>query len=326
MSQQEQTNIFIAHTPLQNFIAGKIVQQFFNEDIFTNNLYTSVSTDDIGLFKKTHLIEKKGSFKKITQVLKNRRSINNLLKYGNSQIFIPHTAALLDNYYFYDFPLEKYNSKINFYYEGILYFYKYLAPVNKKTHLLRKIIGLLSGINYKIEEEILPVNNIRVNKIYSILKKFTLGPVEKIEEISLLQKTYKAIPGNILIMGGKPSLLENDEVISLYNEMIELILAQKVKAKIFFKGHHADVSNNFEKANNDRLTIIDITRNSPVEEVIEEYSPSIVLSYPSSGLVNLKAMYGEKIVVNSYYIKEKKEHLSKLWPIFEELGVQNTML
>lgn len=326
MSQIQQTNIFIAHTPLQNFIVGKIVEQFFNQDSFTNKLYTSVSTEHSGIFKETLLIEKKRSFKKITQILKIKTCINRAIKEGSCQIFIPHTAALLDNYYFYNFPLNKYNAKINFYYEGILYFYKYLAPFNKKIHLTRKLIGLFGGMNYQIEPQILPVNDTRVNKIYSILKKFTLGPVEKIEEVSLLQSSYKAILNNVLIMGGKPSLLEDEEVIFLYNEMIELILKLDFKPKIFFKGHHADSSNNFEKANNGRLKIIDVTRNNPIEEVIEEYSPSIILSYPSSGLVNLKAMYGNQIKIKCYYNKIKKEDFKKLSPIFEHMKINISLV
>ncbi|MFX0556025.1 hypothetical protein ACOCEA_04465 [Maribacter sp. CXY002] len=326
MKIEKQTNIFIAHTPLQNFIATEIVKQFFMEDNFENRLYTSVFVEGDSLFEERYFINKKGGFKKIFQFAKIKRQINRLLKEGNGNIFIPHTAALLDNYYFYDFPLERYNVKINFYYEGILYFYHYLEPYKTHTHLVRKTIGFLSGFNYRIEPEILPVNNDKVNKIFTILKKFTLGPKEKLNEISLLQEGYTPQPGNILILGGKPTLLNNEEVISLYNEMIEFILNLELKTQIFFKGHHADVSNNFEKANIGRINIIDITRNSPVEEVIEDFSPSIILSYPSSGLVNLKAMYGENIEVNSYYIRQKNEHLSKLWPIFDELQIKKILI
>lgn len=326
MGKIKQTNIFIAHTPLQNFIAESIVVQYFKDHTFVNRLYTSVNSKNNGLFDERELFDKNKKFKKVIQVIKTKREINNLIKKGNCQIFIPHTAALLDNYYFYTFPIEKYGAKINFYYEGILYFYKYLEPYKKHTHIPRKLMGFLGGFNYNVEPEILPVNNKKINKIYTVLKKFTLGPKEKIFEVSLLKENYKPNPGNILILGGKPSLLEDNEVISLYNKMIERVLSLHKDTKVFFKGHHADVSGNFEKANADRIKIIDISNNSPIEEIIEDYSPSVVLSYPSSGLVNLKAMYGDKIDVNCYYIEEKKEDITKLRPIFDELGIKQTLL
>lgn len=321
MIRPKQTNIFIAHTPLQNYIAERIIQQFFQAKNFENSLYTSVHNDNHDYFKELVVIEKKAGIKKVVQLFKIKHKINSILKKGNCQVFIPHTAALLDNYYFYSFPLHKYNTKINLYYEGILYFYKYEAPFTRKTYLTRKLIGFLNGYNYQMELKILPVDDFRVHSIYTILKKFTLGPREKIREISLLKEKYKPQTNSVLIMGGKPSLLTNEEVIVLYDEMICSIQKELGVQTVYFKGHHADKSKNFEIANRNRVEVIDITQHKPIEEIIDQYSPAAILSYPSSGLINLKAMYGDLIEIKCYYNKIKKEDVKKLSPIFEHMEI-----
>ncbi len=325
MSEKRRTNIFIAHTPLQNFVAAGIVGQFFSSTDYENVLFTSVSSSNKALFAKTFLIAKQSIIKGIWQTWKAKRNISNILKENSSNLFIPHTSAILDNFFFYSFPVAKYKVNINFYYEGILYFYPYREPFKLKSHLFRKLLGFLYGFNYRIEPEILPVNNLKVHCIYTILKRHTLGPKSKLREISLLNQTFEANVDHVLIMGGKPSLLSGSEVIMLYKRMISFILDSKREQKVFFKGHHADTSNYFELANNE-IETINITQSGPIEEVIGQYAPKLVLSYPSSGLVNLKAIYGNKIDLRCFYIEEKKGHLKKLWPIFEELDIQITFV
>jgi hypothetical protein len=176
-------------------------------------------------------------------------------------------------------------------------------------------------MRYVQKPNIFPHDDPKINKIFSILPKFTLGPKDKIVGVSILKDNYKANKKALMIMGGKPSLLENDEVIILYKEMIEEIRKYDNIDTVYFKGHHADNSNNFLKAIDRSLTFEDITQDRPVEEVIEEYNPCHIWSYPSSGLINLKAMYGEKIEMTSYYIKDKESQIKKLQPIFEELNI-----
>lgn len=321
MKELVKTNIFIAHTPLQNFIAQKIVEQNFPSANYTNILYTSVSMEADGTFCEYNHIDKFDFFKKITNTLKAKREISKTLKQNACSVFIPHTGALLDNYLFYSFAKEKYEVEINFYYEGILYFYNYEEPFKRKTHFSRKLMGYLAGFDYKIRPGIFPADNPRIHKIYSILPQFTLGPKDKIIKVSIAKENYISKKNCILIMGGKPSLLENNEVIALYEQMIQKIGSYGPNVKVYFKGHHSDISNNFDLANKNQIQVEDITQNKPIEEVIELYKPCLILSYPSSGLVNLKAMYADKIEVFSYYMETKKNHLAKLWPIFEDLHI-----
>jgi hypothetical protein len=326
MNKPIKTNIFIAHTPLQNFIASKIVEQFGNNKSSQNILYSSVVAENTRAFDSYNYIQKNGFFKKAADTIKAKQSITDLVKSRPCTLFIPHTGALLDNYFFYSFPKKGHALAINFYYEGILYFYKYAEPLRRKTHFSRKLFGLLAGFNYQIEPIIFPADDPSINKIYTILPEFTLGPKEKMQKISLIKEDYKSEKNRILIMGGKPSLLENEEVIMLYGKMIEKIKAHGPNTKIFFKGHHADQTNNFNKANNNEIQVQDITQNNPIEEVIEAYNPYLILSYPSSGLVNLKAMYNDKIEVHSYYMEKKKAQLEKLWPIFEKLDIHLSLI
>ncbi|MGB5820710.1 MAG: hypothetical protein WBG90_14590 [Saonia sp.] len=57
------------------------------------------------------------------------------------------------------------------------------------------------------------------------------------------------------MMGGKPSVLENGEVVAIYREMIAEIKTYNNDLKIYFKGHHADKTNNFYIANNNQNKI-----------------------------------------------------------------------
>lgn len=322
MDDISKTNIFISHTPLQNFIASKIVEQFFSTSIFKNIMYTTVNVKNEEIFHEYFLIEKENMLKKLIKTFKAKKKISKVLKTRKCNLFIPHTSALLDNYFFYSFPVSKYQVDLNFYYEGILYFYDYEEPLKRKIHFQRRLFAFLIGFRYNFNPIIFPYNNPIIYKIYSILPEFTLGPKEKIFNVSLLTDSYSSKKNTVLIMGGKPSLLEDIEVVSLYDQMISKILDYGPQIKVYFKGHHADRSDNFEIANRGRLTIEDITQNSPIEEVIEDYRPFLILSYPSSGLVNLKAMYGDNITMISYYIKNKKKHLQKQQPVFSHLNIE----
>ncbi len=315
-------NIFIAHTPLQNFIAGSIAKQFLSDKIKENVLITSVPNSDLNYFSYYHNLEPKGFFSKIWSVLKAKRRVKKLLNEGSCNLFIPHTGALLDNYFYYNYPVIEKGNTINFYYEGLLYFYEYREPYKRKTHLYRKIFGLLFGLRYQYNEVIFPAKDGRISSIYTILPEYTLGDQDKMKRIDIRQYDYRGDKKIILILGGKPSLLDDSEVIELYREMLKVVLDQNNDTILLFKGHHADYSLNFQKANADQLRYKDITQNKPIEEVIELYNPGLILSYPSSGLINLKQMYGPEIEMNCYYTANKRKHVVKFENIFDELDIR----
>ncbi len=322
MSYSKKVNVFIAHTPLQNFIATKIVKQYYTSKEYKNVLYSSVYIKDNTDFQEYKFINKGSLWSKTINTYRVKKRIEKIIKRNKTNIHIAHTGALLDNYFFYSFPLHKYEAKINFFYEGVLYFYEYRQKTEGKEHLKRRLYGLLCNSKYNAKPVIFPSNDSRISKVFSILPEFTLGPQEKIVDVSISREEYKGKQNTILIMGGKPSLLNNEEVISIYKEMLLLIASYDQKVKVYFKGHHADTSNNFEIANRGLIQIEDITQNSPIEEVIALYNPSLVMSYPSSGLINLKAMYDNNIDMISYYTKEKKDQISYMEPIFDHMNIE----
>ena len=326
MESREEQNIFIAHTPLQNMIVSRIVQQYFRSESHSNYLFTSVLPEQNVCFKGIYTIDKSSTFRKILQTYAAKNRIKKLLDRNGGNLFIPHTGALLDNYFFYSYPHKDRNVFLNFYYDGILYFYKYLEPYRKEHHRDRERFAKLLGFKYQREPEIFPAEHPDVTRIYSVFPEFTLGPDHKLKEVSLQQEDYRADSRAVLILGGKPSLLTHEEVQTLYGLMIEDIIARPEIDTVYFKGHHADPSDNFERANKNRLTVEDITQSKPVEEIIGMYRPSIIYSYPSSGLVNIRAMYGDRLQVISYYIKPKRDNLKTLWPIFEKLNIYTTMV
>jgi len=203
-----------------------------------------------------------------------------------------------------------------------LYFYEYREPFKRKTHLYRKIFGTLSGMTYQYSEVIFPAMDNRVDSIYTILPKYTLGDKDRMKKVDIRRRDYRGDPNRVLILGGKPSLLLDQEVIELYREMLAVINKDKSKPTLLFKGHHADISLNFQEANAAGLNYEDITQAKPIEEIVEDYNPGIILSYPSSGLINLKEMYGSEIEMICFYPSGKRKYVVMFENIFSDLGIK----
>lgn len=313
------SNVFIAHTPLQNFFISKIIEKTLKDSYTNNILITSVEPSCTANFKQVLQINKKNGILKVIQTYKAKRKLLKLARSTSTNFYISHTSALLDNYVFYTLKRKYSEIAVNFYYDGILYFYDY-QEARKKSHKQRKLIGGLVGIKYHFKPRIFPFDSTHINKIYTTISKFTLGDRERHVEIDLLKNNYEVNEGRILILGGKPSLLAHTEVQDMYSFILDAIKEDKDK-QIYFKGHHADSSNNFEIVSKDRLDYVDITQNSPIEEVIEMYNPCAIFSYPSSALINLKAMYGDKIKIECFYIKNRRQDLEMLTPIFEHMKI-----
>ncbi len=104
--------------------------------------------------------------------------------------------------------------------------------------------------------------------------------------------------------------------------MLAVVKQLKKDPILLFKGHHADTSLNFQNANNTNLKFQDITQAKPIEEVVERYNPGLILSYPSSGLINLKEMYGEEIDMICFYTAKKRKQVAKFETIFSDLDIK----
>lgn len=312
------TRIFLAHTPLQVFFVEKIIEQEKTpKGIYI--LISSVIPANPGLFDKFIRIPKKNGLLKLVKTFGAKLLLKKYAAKSDTSLFISHTSALLDNYVYYSLKRRQPGLKVNFFYDGILYFYDYQEKYGK-THKIRKLIGFLIGIKYHFEPRIVPFDLIDNGLIYTISSEFTLGDKKRHIEIELQKKGYSPTKNNVLILGGKPSLLSNSEVQEIYARIIRLI-SNHEKSTVFFKGHHADFSDNFKIANSNNMSFEDITQSKPIEEVVEKYTPSKIYSYPSSALINLKAMYGNKMDIHCFYTKKKKGDLTMLLPIFEHMRI-----
>ncbi len=305
-------------------MALNIINSHFSGLEYENTLISSVSAEKNKNLHKFILIRKSSKIKSFWDTAKAKRYIDKTVKRGKCCFFISHTSGLLDNYVFFQL-LEKFPThSLNFFYDGVLYFYDYKEP-KKKVHELRSKVGGLLGINYKFEPQIFPNQSSRIDSIYTVLPSFTLGPKEKMREVVIVSEDYVSKENTVLILGGKPSLLTNEEVKRIYAQMSSLI-TEIEGVTVYYKGHHADTSNNFFDVIGDSFDFIDITQKSPVEEVIGRYRPEKVFSYPSSALVNLKAMYGEQIEISSFYVQKKKAQIDYMIPIFSELDIKSNLI
>lgn len=306
-------NIFICQTPFQGFYAKQIIQNIClktkKEQQFV--IFHSGFEDIFGLegVKLINLDTKLGfydsyfKFRNAIKFIRNLRNTNKKLSF-----FIPHRGGLIANYIFYNKVFnENKNVSISFYYEGILYMYDYKEPL-KSFHYKRFVLGLLCGFRYKRNEVILPYNSNRIDKIYTPIKKYTQGPLEKLVLVEFNKQNSIRQNGIVhLILGGPVSFINE-----LYHEAINEVLEEEESLnldgpKIFYKGHGSfkthnsnfeDIFANISKSRNIKYSKLSLL--TPMEDLINEVSPSCVYSYYSSALLNIRLMGYNDIKIICY--------------------------
>jgi len=326
-------NIFICQTPFQGFYAKRIIENIClsskNQQQFV--IYHSGFEDILDLegVRLINLDIKQGflsSYSKFRSAIRFIRNIRNTGKEVN--FFIPHRGGLIANYIFHNQAFND-NDKvfINFYYEGILYLYDYKEPL-KSFHHKRFVLGILCGFKYKRNELILPYNSDRINKIYTPIKKYTKGPIEKLIKVEFKRQEGIKDKSNVhLILGGPVSFIKE-----LYNEAIDEIFAEhefvnSSSQEIYYKGHgsfkthNSDFENIFANISKSRkIKYKELNLLTPMEDLIHEISPCCIYSYYSSALLNIRLMGYDDIKIICY-ISEKEVIQPVILQAFKEYNI-----
>lgn len=329
-------NIFICQTPFQLFYVNQIIKYFIitngvkrNSLVFHSNLNVGINSyDNIEYF---NLGNESGKFKRFIQFKKAVKIINKIVKTSThkTDFFLPHTSGLLSNYIFnYKKLVHKNNINLNFFYEGILYFYDYEENF-QKFHKQRYLLAVLLGFRYRYNKTILPYNCVNIKHIYTPIKKFTLGDRSKVIEVPFKQeKSIEINRNHYLILGGPISFLKD-----FYKESINQIINSSEKEYIiYYKGHSSFETHNFEYkylfskvAERHNIKFVELNSIEPIELLIEKIKPFKIYSYYSSALLNISIMYPNNFSILCY-LDKKNNHFKMFESIFNHFKIDTIFL
>lgn len=292
-------HIFVCQTPFQLMYAHRIVQYLMlNKQshlkviIIHANILSKLDLDGVKYYN--YLIS--GSlFLRAKHFLKVFNFIKKTIKKSssNSTFYISHIGGFYSNYIFYNKPK---NVKLNLFYEGILSFYDYRESFNR-THFKRLMLSFLMGFKYIYTKKIFPYDSPKIFEIYTPFQQLSKGPKKKIKEVAFSKRNYFSERSNgVLILGGPVSYLEQ-----FYKTCIKNIINTHPKYTIYYKGHSSFERENkkykklFEKVMKAKnLDYCELSIDQPIELLFFDLKIREIHSYPSSSIVNLKAMDSSK--------------------------------
>tara|TARA_B110001452_G_scaffold72987_1_gene59029 strand:+ start:6414 stop:7424 length:1011 start_codon:yes stop_codon:yes gene_type:complete len=332
-TQIKTMNIFICQTPFQLYYAMEIIKHFTTiSGVKKKNLVFHSNLNFIdNNAKYFNLGKEQGVFNRFTRFKKAIKIIDVVIRTSNDKVdfFIPHISGLLPNYIFHHKNTIDNNSiSVNFFYEGILYFYDYKERF-QKFHIQRFLLGVLLGFRYRIKKTILPYNSPKVKHIYTPIQKFTKGNSLKVIELPFEQKQSIEInTNNYLILGGPIVFLRK-----FYEDCISQISKSSNKEFIiYYKGHSSFETHNphyknifSEVASKSNIKYFELSNNEPVELLIEKVKPSITYSYYSSALLNISLMFPNNFKIICY-LHEHDSHFRIFKSIFNHFNIKTVFV
>ncbi|WNS75206.1 polysialyltransferase family glycosyltransferase [Bacillus sp. DTU_2020_1000418_1_SI_GHA_SEK_038] len=280
-------NIFIGVAPIQLYQIPLIIKKNHDNNyvfIFSKKLNKSILQIDNA---EVYYYDTSNIIRNIKSLVRFKIKLNEILSNRDFNLYIPHPFHQAANYTVFfrnpkntfllaDGILNYSEKKIN--YKDIIYM------------IIKKIISILLGLNYKIYFGGL------TGKEYIKYK----------EQIPLyLQKMdiyQNASADDCLFLDQDLSKLNlNDKIECFYDKAVKYLVERKFK-KIFYKSHPSVNNENnifinkIKKLTDIELEVIDDP--SPIESVIQEYPVEEVISFISSPLMNLKDI-DEKLITVS---------------------------
>ncbi|GAA3566002.1 hypothetical protein [Snuella lapsa] len=322
-------NIFICQTPFQLFYAYELINYLTKRSenkrfliIHSSLKVNTKNTKNIDYIRVDNTAKLVKSFFQLKKVI---GALKEIVKENQSDvsIFIPHIGGLLANYIYFNNKFRKtFKCEVNFFYEGVLYFYDYKERF-KKYHFKRIAISLFLGFLYRYKETILPYESDKISYIYTPLRKFTKGKERKKIEVQFNNSGSSFGKENFLILGGPVSYLKE-----FYNASIQEITTMKKENNIiYYKGHASFNTHNpyYKEVFSEYMKELDLgyeelDSNMPIELLIEKVKPFKIFSYYSSALLNIKLIYKDEIDVVCY-LNSKEEVSSNILDVFEHYDI-----
>lgn len=241
------------------------------------------------------------------------------------QIFIPHTLGMLSNYAFFRLQKQYPSLRINVFYEGVIMFYSYEHAYwkNIKYYTSRYISGILFGIPYTIEKQLLNLQDDRIFKIYSPFMNIP-AKASKIEKVDLRKVAFTPDKAVCVILGldlGPGLDLEARKIVEAIFDRIQSEAIQR----IYMKDHPSEKSRFFHEVAAERgLKMQLILDKSPIEAIIDNYQPGWVISIWSSAMINLTNVAPTELRLLSFVSKPAIDSIGaqELIQVFEKLGIE----
>ncbi|MGL5560176.1 MAG: polysialyltransferase family glycosyltransferase [Paraclostridium dentum] len=332
----KKVNIFLAHTPFQNYVANHMVysmEEFRNVD---NILILDSNHKNLNIKKEiwTNIIISNPAvgLKFYKNINEREMIVNNILKeiesnYNEVNIFLANISYTLNNLFFGIYKnRRKYNFEItlNNYPEGIANLL--LENIKLKQFMkdiIRNFYGLVKCTKYYVYRG--DITGIKYSdKVYSLSPEFMETVDKQIIAIPKLKNdNIIKFENKIGIILGQPyySMENKLEFKKMIEEMVDFMKNLGYK-EIYYKPHHYEDQKLLEEVKNYVSELI--IDHNPIEQYIKETQISGVIGFTSSALINLKAMYGENIECISYkgldFIKDNKSK-EKLTSIYNGIGI-----
>lgn len=287
-------NIFIVNGPFVFYSVKYILENFnsFKEEknivlIFSKKKYSiNIKNKNYQYF----FFETGSIFKYIRALLYFKFLLKKIMSNKTQKhLYIANASHFSSNYLLFNDFFYSYNLLP----EGIANYY--LAKPNKKTMYLKKILGNITKLPYYQydthlsgceEKEFDCVFTFSEQNLYTKAKKTILIKPNKLP--NNLNKAYE----HVLILDQElESILPKNDILEI-NTILESFIIEN-KLTYLYKAH----PNQKKTTRSDFIKKISLAKtindNKPIELLIEDLTPRVVISFLSSALVNIKILYPE---------------------------------
>lgn len=331
---KKRKNFFIVHTPFHLFVSEQIIEAFFSD--YFNILISEMPEEEQIIcedwsekyFLKSTMGKRfgHGRWKKF-QICKRR--IEGIIGKAKGQnIFVSDIAWPLNNYVF-----GKYKKihNISIFQDGIgAYDNNVVREKDLIKALLKKILNVfrLSVGHSFYFGNLMGQNEERIKRIYGYSIDHLIG--EESKKVAIPIKQQLRVPNNKVLFLDQPfwKLMSEDDWIECKKRTYAAVFNKFSESDIFIKSH-------YQSREADKQFYLDNGfLNLDVGECIEKFFIknhfSVVISYHSGALFNLKSIYGDNIHVialhsdlyssnTKYYDKETIPRVLKL---FKKIGIE----
>ena len=201
----KEINLFICHNPFQYYISRHLCALHFSTPLVENWVVISFQTNSPSTNFNLIVIPN-NPLGKLRGLLKTKTFLVRLaIRHRNKlSVFLPNIHGILGNYVFHSSLLRKKQVNINFYYEGIVMMMSEQMRNSlsfPREFFLRFLLALPLAHRFRLHKDVLPLNDPRINKIYTPNTYYTNGPREKLVEIQFPKRLAELRPERCLILG-----------------------------------------------------------------------------------------------------------------------------
>lgn len=324
MSRRKKIHVFICINPIVNIYIDGILEKIdcINEKVLIIEFYptqimSKKSSRNNCSFLRYNYSNKWEYF---LFLIRYKSKVDSIIKKYQKKIFyFSHPLHLTTNFIFFS---KIHNLSLNLIPDGIASYYNAQTDRFYKKMILKKIIGLFTGIPYTIYyNHITNYEQKSYKKIYYLNKNKIVTSGKDMEKIELPELPEVIKDTRKVIILGTTFIDENSFRNYIENILRIIAINEPEGIEVYYKNHPSDFQSiKLKKYLKDRKVQTLIT-NSQAELMAHKYKS--IYSTISSALYNVKLFYGTKI--NCYLCLSRGTNSSNmihLKKVFKDQGVQ----